>query len=87
MALTPELNAYFDNLDEMFGTAGWRQLVDGCVKEIYELQANALEATSYEELMFMRGQADILNRLVTYREEAEQTKASHEEEDTLDAIV
>lgn len=60
---------------------GWRQLVDDAKKEIYQLQASALEASSYEELMFMRGQADVLNRIVTMREIAEVTKESHLEPD------
>lgn len=71
MALTPELEIYYDNLDEMFGTMGWRQLLEDASDEIRALQESALNAASYEEVMYMRGQADVLTRLISLRDMSE----------------
>lgn len=76
-----ELEVYFDNLDEMFGTMGWQQLVEDAKKEIYQLQASAFEAVSFEEMMYKKGMAETLNRIVTLREVTEATRAQHEEND------
>jgi hypothetical protein len=69
---------YFNALEDTFGTAGWRNLVEDAKREIYELQASALEAASYEEIMFMKGQAEVLNRIVNLRDITAATKAQHE---------
>lgn len=76
---------YFNDLEDMFGTPGWRNLVDDAKREIYELQATALEAASYEEIMFMKGQAEVLNRIVNLRDITAATKSQHEENDEIEA--
>jgi hypothetical protein len=78
---------YFNDLEDTFGTPGWRNLVDDAKREIYELQASALEVASYEEIMYMKGQAEVLNRIVNLREITATTKAQHEVVDEDDASV
>jgi hypothetical protein len=87
MALTPEQERYFNDLDDTFGSAGWLQLVDDAKREIYELQASALEAGSYEEIMYKKGQAEVLNRLVSLRAITVATRTQHELADDDDAVV
>lgn len=55
----------------MFGTMGWRQLLEDASDEIRALQESALNAASYEEVMYMRGQADVLTRLISLRDMSE----------------
>lgn len=43
MALTPELQKYYDDLNETFATEGWKKIVEEAKTEIYQLQADALE--------------------------------------------
>jgi len=81
-----ETRKYFEDLDDMMGSPGWKRLVEDAKREIYELQADALEAPSYESLMHMRGRAETLARLVNLREVSDLTRAQHEEGDD-DAAV
>jgi len=76
-----DLRQYFDDLDDMMGSPGWKRIVEDAKKEIYQLQADALEAPSYETLMYMRGQAETLARIVNLREVSDLTRAQHEEAD------
>jgi hypothetical protein len=76
-----QLTNYFNSLEDTFGTAGWRALIEDAKREIYELQASALEAASYEEIMFMKGQAEVLNRLINLPEITAATRAQHEAND------
>lgn len=51
---------YWDDLDNMFGTDGWRQLILEIKSEIYQLQADALEANSWDEVNYLKGKASAL---------------------------
>lgn len=63
--LTDEQRTYFDELEFMFGTAGWKHLTDEARRTIYQFQCDALEkAKSFEDVMFYRGQAEQLCRLL-----------------------
>jgi len=62
--LTPDEQKYYDDLDEMFATEGWKNLIEDCTKEIYQLQADALEAGSWDEVCRLRGRAEQLAYLV-----------------------
>lgn len=64
MALTPEDIKYFEDMDGMFGTMGWRRFVDEAKAQIYQYQAQALEAPNFETVAFLRGQAEQLNRII-----------------------
>lgn len=69
--LSPEMNAYFDMLEETFGTPGWSLLVDEAKRHIYNLQASSLEAKSWDEVLVMRGRALQLDDLINMRDAAQ----------------
>ena len=69
--LSPEMNAYFDMLDETFGTPGWSLLVDEAKRQIYKLQADALEAKSWEDVLIHRGRALQLDDLINMKDAAQ----------------
>lgn len=83
--MDPELIQYYNDLDDMFGMKGWLQLLENAKAEIYDLQATALEAASYEEIMFMKGQAEVLNRIINLRDITSATRAHHEADAEADA--
>lgn len=79
--LTQEDIKYYDDLAYMFGTAGWRNLVDEARKQIYHFQAQALEAKSWEEVCYLRGQAEQLVRLINLQDMTTTLRASAETEE------
>jgi len=64
MGLTPEQQKFFDELEEVFSTQGWKSLVKEAEQTIYYLQAEALEAGSFEEVCVKRGRAQQLAEFV-----------------------
>lgn len=78
--LSPEMNAYFDMLDETFGTPGWSMLVDEAKRHIYTLQASALEAKNWDEVLIMRGRALQLDDLINMRDAAAIARKGAEED-------
>ena len=58
----------FRDLEEMFGTRGWKHVVKDAQKQIYEYQAMALEAKSWDEVNKLRGRAEQLNEIVMLEE-------------------
>ena len=87
MALSEELEQYYRQMEELFGTRGWQTLAEEASKRIYELQANALEAPNYDQVCEMRGEAKAWAYLARLEEVTNVTKASLEEEDDYDADV
>lgn len=87
MALTPELREYFDSLEEVFGTPGWTILIEDAKREVYQLQADALDAPDWETLLTSRGRAQQLAEFIRLPEQVEGNRASHEEEDDADLSV
>lgn len=85
--LSPELNTYFDMLEETFGTPGWAVLVEEAEKQIYALQADALEAKSWEDLLILRGRAFQLQDLINMRDAATVARKLAEEDATAVAEV
>lgn len=79
--LTNDQRQYFDDLESMFGTAGWRIVMDEARKQIYQFQADALEAKSYEQVCYLRGQAEQLARLLNLQDVTTTLRAQHETED------
>lgn len=79
--LTQEDIRYFDDLDDMFGTAGWRHLIDEARKQIYQFQAEALEAKNFETVAYLRGQAEQLARLINLQDTTTTLRKSGEEDD------
>ncbi|MDJ0764844.1 MAG: hypothetical protein QNJ97_17820 [Myxococcota bacterium] len=56
--LPDDVQREYDELQEMFATPGWKGLIDGFKREIYQLQAAGFEhARNWGDLREMRGQA------------------------------
>lgn len=79
--LTPDDIQYFDDLENMFGTAGWRHLIDEARKQIYQFQAEALEAKNFETVAYLRGQAEQLARLINLQDTTTSMRANAELDD------
>lgn len=62
--LSPEDNEYFDDLEAVFGMRGWKRIVEEAKSEIYQLQAEALEAQSWDKVCELRGRAITAFRIV-----------------------
>jgi hypothetical protein len=56
--MTPEQSKYFDDLDSVFGTVGWKVLLAELEQEIYEIQADALDAKDWDSVCRLRGRAE-----------------------------
>jgi hypothetical protein len=59
---------YIESLEEMIATTGWSLLVEEAKQTIYQLQADALEATSWDIVQRKKGQAAQLAELVNLEE-------------------
>jgi hypothetical protein len=56
-AITQEQTEYFDALEEMFATQGWKTFVEEATAMIYQCQADALEQPSWDHVNVLRGKA------------------------------
>ena len=56
--MTPDQQKYFDDFDTMFATVGWKSLLAQLEQEIYEIQADALEASDWDKVCRLRGRAE-----------------------------
>jgi hypothetical protein len=81
MALTREQKEYYDALDEMFDTKGWRLFVEEATALIYQAQADALEQPSWDLVNVLRGKAQTLAEIVNFEETSTMQRAFLEEED------
>lgn len=63
MGLTPDQQQFFDDMEELFATRGWKRLIEEANSTIYHLQAEALEAKTWEQVILMRGKAEQLAEL------------------------
>lgn len=68
MALTREQFEYYEALEEMFATKGWRKLVEDAKAQIYQYQADALDAPSWDVVNVLRGKGLQLAELVNLEE-------------------
>ena len=68
-------------MDTMFATEGWKALIEEAKQEIYQLQADALEAKSWDEVLVMKGHAERLALLVKLEEISDAQKALLEQDD------
>jgi len=69
---------YYEDLSEMFATKGWRDLVEEMKKEVYEKQADALDATDWGQVCELRGSARTLAILVNLQEMTAMQRANEE---------
>lgn len=81
MALTPEQIEYYDSLDEMFDTKGWRLLIEEATAQVYNLQADALEQPSWDHVNVLRGKAMTLSELINFEEVSRHQRILLEAED------
>lgn len=68
-------------LEETFSTLGWRRLVADAEAAIRDREAAALQARSFEEVCFLRGEAAQLFYLVNLERAIQMAKAQAEEEE------
>lgn len=87
MALTREQEEYYEALDEMFSTKGWKVFVEEATALIYQHQADALEQPSWDHVNVLRGKALTLAELVNFEETSRMQRALLEEEFEDDADV
>lgn len=79
--LSPDTEQYYLDLEETFATNGWRRLVKEFEQEIYQLQADSLEAKSWDDLNVAKGKASLLAYLTRLPEVTAMQKQAHTEDD------
>jgi hypothetical protein len=67
-AITQDQIDYYDALDEMFATQGWKLLIEEATAQIYQCQADALEQPSWDNVNVLRGKAMQLAELKNLEE-------------------
>lgn len=87
MALTQEQKDYYDDLDEMFATSGWKRLMSDAEAQIYQNQADALEQPNWDAVNVLRGRSLQLNELTLLEDISTMQRAALEVEDEDDANV
>jgi hypothetical protein len=80
--LSKEESDYFDDMEELFSTKGWKTLVEECKTRIYHLQADALEAHNFEKVCELRGEAKQLAMLISLEEVTAHQKSERERSDS-----
>jgi hypothetical protein len=81
MALTPEQEEYYDALEDVFALPGWKLIIEEATKEIYNIQANMLEVSSWERVCELRGEAARLAEFTRLEEVSRLQKAMLEQDD------
>lgn len=87
MALTPEQEQYYDKLEDMFSTEGWKLLMEESRALIYQYQASSLEQKSWDAVNILKGKATQLAELINFEEVSAMQKAQLAEEEEDDANV
>ena len=78
--MTKELEEYFANYNEMFNSAGWKQLIGDLQQNV--AQINSVEATTdVENLHFRKGQLAILATLFNLPAQMENAEKDAQESD------
>jgi uncharacterized protein with GYD domain len=65
-----ELQAYYEALFEMYGTAGWRVLMEDFAR-LKELYNEVGSLGTVEELWFRKGQLDVVDQMLTHQARSE----------------
>lgn len=81
MALTPEQEYYFDQLEDLFAMPGFKLLVEEAKAQIYEYQAMALEQPNWDAVNELRGRAKQLAEFTNLEEVTAIQKSQLEEGD------
>jgi hypothetical protein len=85
--MTPEQLREFDDFEEMVATPGFKRMVEQARKTIYQYQADALEAPSWERVCILRGKAEALAELVNFEDSLALHKRTLLEEEFEDASL
>lgn len=73
---------YLETMESLFGHPGWRHIVDDATKQIYQLQADALDpkvCKTWDDVNVARGRALQLNELVLLPEVLETIRVNSAE--------
>ena len=81
MALTQEQEEYYNSMTDLFSMKGWKTLIEDANAQIYQYQADALEAPTWEGVNVLRGKALQLAELVNLEEVTLMQKALLTQED------
>ena len=75
---------YFRVMRELFEMPGWALLEEDWKQEVYNLQANSLEARTWDDVQRMRGKAEQLAELLS---RPEMNRIQEEEFDNADVPI
>lgn len=65
--MTREQKEYLDSMESLFGHPGWRLITEDAKKQIYQLQADALDikvCKNWDDVNVARGKAETLAELI-----------------------
>lgn len=68
MAGIDETIEYFEELQEMFATKGWKNLTAEARSQLYQYQNDILEVDSWDKVCEIRGEVRQLSRLLNLEE-------------------
>jgi hypothetical protein len=71
---------YIEQLEEMFATDGWRNLVDEARSQIYQYQLDVFQSRTWDEFVELRGRVAQLSSVVNLEEMTRMMKANIEAE-------
>jgi hypothetical protein len=84
--MTPELETYFNNYNELFNHAGFKQLLDEVSNNIKQL-SNVTTIKDEEELFFRKGQIAAFNAIINLDGTIEAAREQAETPDENDTEV
>ena len=84
MALTKAQTDYYDAMEGMFATSGYKIMIEDATAQIYQNQADALEVQTWDLVNILRGKSQALAELVNLENTTTIQKASLEEPDDAD---
>lgn len=63
---------YYENRWEMMSTVGWKEFMED-TQNLYDSYDQLSSVTSHDDLLFKKGQLDILSWILTLKEVSEET--------------
>jgi len=82
--LTHEQRDYYDALDAVFSLPGWKKIIEDATAQIYQNQADALEAPDWDTVNVLRGKSLALSELTNLEETSIVQRRMLEEPDYAD---
>lgn len=71
MALSPELEQYYEDRWTMMSGRGWKDLIDD-VQKMFDARNHVLGVQSEQDLFFKKGQLDVLQWILTLKQSSEE---------------